>query len=296
MAGIALTEDTTFKLLVAQAHVGAENVDSQMERYVWKRRVDGQHIINLQYTWDKIVLAARIVAAVENPKDVAVISARDWGQRAVLKFASHTGATPIAGRFTPGTFTNQQQQKDFKEPRLIIVTDARVDHQPLIEASYVNIPTIALVNTDSPLQFVDVAIPCNNAAPQSIGLIYWLLCREVLRIRGKIPRNQDWEVMPDLFFWRDPAKEEEKPQEDDYNNADRRSQSESTSDFAKPGQYDALASQPDTITPSSSSSAWSAVDNSASNSGAPRSSNEAWSDVNSAATSADNSAWSGLNN
>jgi len=27
----------------------------------------------------------------------------------VLKFASYTGATPIAGRFTPGTFTNQIQ-------------------------------------------------------------------------------------------------------------------------------------------------------------------------------------------
>ncbi|XP_011815438.1 PREDICTED: uncharacterized protein LOC105524687 [Colobus angolensis palliatus] len=32
---------------------------------------------------------------------------QNTGQRAVLKFAAATGATPIAGRFTPGTFTNQ---------------------------------------------------------------------------------------------------------------------------------------------------------------------------------------------
>ena len=54
-------------------------------------------------------MAARAIAAIENPADVCVISARPYGQRAVLKFASATGATPIAGRFTPGTFTNQIQ-------------------------------------------------------------------------------------------------------------------------------------------------------------------------------------------
>lgn len=291
MSATALTEDITYKLLVSQAHVGAENMDSRMERYVWNKRVDGQHIINLQYTWDKIVLAARIIAAVDNPKDVAIISARDWGQRAVLKFASHTGATPIAGRFTPGTFTNQQQQKDFKEPRLIVVTDTRLDHQPLIEASYVNIPTIAFVNTDSPLQYVDIAIPCNNANPQSIGLIYWLLCREVLRIKGKIPRNQEWDVMPDLFFWRDPAKEEEKPQEEEALES-RRNQSESTSSFAKPGQYDALSSQPDTVSASSGgANPWEEGSGPASVSG-----NDAWNETSSSTSASADSPWSNLNN
>lgn len=55
------------------------------------------------------MLAARAIAAIENPADVYVISSRPMGQRAVLKFARHTGATPIAGRFTPGAFTNQIQ-------------------------------------------------------------------------------------------------------------------------------------------------------------------------------------------
>ena len=31
----------------------------------------------------------------------------------------------------------------------------------------------------------------------------WFLAREVLRLRGTQPRSEQWEVMPDLFFYRD---------------------------------------------------------------------------------------------
>ena len=85
-----------------------------MEPYVWKRRPDGIHVINIGKTWQKLILAARLIATIENPADVSVISARPYGQRAVLKFAAHVGATAIAGRFTPGAFTNYNS-RSFKE-------------------------------------------------------------------------------------------------------------------------------------------------------------------------------------
>ncbi|KAF9181907.1 structural constituent of ribosome, partial [Haplosporangium sp. Z 767] len=97
------------------------------------------------------------------------------------------------------------------EPRLIIVTDPLTDHQAIKEASYVNIPVIAFADTESPLRYVDVAIPTNNRSKHAIGLAYWLLAREVLRLRGTISRSAPWDIMVDMFFYRDP---EEKAEEE----------------------------------------------------------------------------------
>ncbi|CAK7273418.1 structural constituent of ribosome [Sporothrix epigloea] len=242
-ASFAATTQDIENLLAAQCHIGSKNLQVHMNPYLWKTRADGVNVINIGKTWEKIVLAARIIAAVDNPSDVCVISARPYGQRAVLKFASHTGAQAIAGRFTPGSFTNYIT-RSFKEPRLIVVTDPRTDAQAIKEASYVNIPVIALCDTDSPTDFVDVAIPTNNKGRHAIGLVWWLLAREVLRLRGTIyNRETPWDVMVDLYFYRDPeAEAEEKAAEEEKVGAIEEEPVVATDNFA--GDWEASAPAP----------------------------------------------------
>lgn len=202
-------ENDVRMLLSCNAHVGSVNITTHMTPYVFGRNEEGVHIFNPKFTLEKIRLAARVICGIENPADVCVVSGRSYGQRAVLKFAKYTGCTALATRFTPGTFTNQIQKK-YIEPRLLIVTDPITDHQPIMESSYMNMPVIAICDSDAPLRFIDIAIPSNNKGIKQIGIIYWMLAREVLRIRGQLPYTKEWDVMPDLFFFREPEERKKK--------------------------------------------------------------------------------------
>jgi len=198
------SEQDVMKMLAASTHIGRRKADASMNRYIWKKRPDGVNIINLEKTWAKIILAARILVTVRNPADIYIMSTRPYGQRGAIKFAHYTHATPLVGKWTPGAFTNPRN-KAFVEPRLLIVDDPVSCFAALRETSYTGIPVIALMGTDNNARFVDCGIPCNNRGKFSIGLMFWLLARELLRMRGDPTciRATPWKESVDLFFYRD---------------------------------------------------------------------------------------------
>jgi small subunit ribosomal protein SAe len=77
-----------------------------MKPYIYTRNKDGIYYLNIAKSWEKLMIAARCIAALENPKDVLVVSNRTFAQRAILKFATYTGANYFGGKWTPGILTN----------------------------------------------------------------------------------------------------------------------------------------------------------------------------------------------
>lgn len=222
-----LKEADVKRMLVATTHLGVRNIDRRMQFYIFDRQKDGTFVFNLQKVWAKIVFAARILVTIDDPAEIAVVANRPDAQRAILKFCKYTHATAFPGRFIPGNFTNRMNP-NYCEPRLLLVNDPVVDRQAILEASYVNIPTISLCNSDANLKFIDVAIPCNNKTPMSIGLIYWLLAREVLRLKGSILRTEEWDVKPDLFVALPEEIPTEEESEDFYDDDDEEDEEFST--------------------------------------------------------------------
>jgi len=212
------TSDDIKMMILADTHLSAQKCEPGMSTYVYGKAEAGVDpnlvgccLIDIQKTWDKIVLAARVLAAAEDPSSIYCVGQRVYAQRAIIKFAQAIGATAAPGRFTPGQFTNQVTQQ-FVEPRILVVADPRTDSQAVKESSYVNIPVIAFCGSDSPLHYVDIAVPGNNRSKESLGLLYWMLAREVLRIKSDIPRQHAWEVKVDLFIHKDPEEIDEAEQ------------------------------------------------------------------------------------
>ncbi|OBZ88288.1 40S ribosomal protein S0-A [Choanephora cucurbitarum] len=189
------TEQDVLLMLSAQCHLGTQNLNNRMKPYIFSRRPDGVHLFHLGKTWEKLMLAARILVTLP-PESIYVTSSTVKGRRPAIKLAHYLGGQSNQGRFVPGTFTNR-----LEEPSALVSMDPMTDFQAIKETGYCNMPVIALCNSYTSLRSVDVAIPCNNQGTQSIGLICWFLARAVIRLRGQLDYETPWAVIPDMFFY-----------------------------------------------------------------------------------------------
>ena len=190
-----LIDEDTF--LTCGVHIGTKQKSKDMEPYVYKVRDDGLRILNVNMTSEKVVEAAQFLKDFD-PKDVLVVSARQYGWKPATKFAESCGFECIAGRFTPGRLTNPEM-RFFIEPKVIVLTDPAADAQAFREATNIKIPVIAMCDSNNLTKNVDIVIPGNNKGRRSLALIYWLLSREILRIRGELAADEDLEETIDDF-------------------------------------------------------------------------------------------------
>lgn len=100
---------------------------------------------------------------------------------------------PFPGRFVPGTLTNPSLNL-YVEPKVIIVTDPAADQQALKEAVTSRIPVVGLCDANNETKYVDLVIPANNKGRRSLAIVYWLLTREVQKLKGIIETNSDFKT------------------------------------------------------------------------------------------------------
>ncbi|MDE1865168.1 MAG: 30S ribosomal protein S2 [Candidatus Micrarchaeota archaeon] len=168
--------------LEAGIHIATKSKSPGMKKFIYKVREDGLYLLDLKTIDDRIKDAAKMVASYE-PGSVVVTASRIYAIVPAQKFAELIGAKFIKGRVTPGIFTNPHRD-DFMEPKLILISDSRNEKQAIKEASKINMPIVALSDTDNSTKFIDLVIPVNNRGRRSLALVYYLLAREVLKGRG----------------------------------------------------------------------------------------------------------------
>jgi len=185
------------ELLSAGVHIGTKMKTKDMEPFIYRVRPDGLFVLDVKKTNERIKVAAKFLARFE-PSKIAVVAARLYAREPVRKFCEVTGATPVVGRFVPGSLSNPLYPRRI-EPDVVVVSDPRADSQAVRESTSLGIPVVALCSTDNNFSNIDLVIPTNNKGRRALAIIYWLLARQFLREKGEIPPDGDLPIPIEEF-------------------------------------------------------------------------------------------------
>jgi len=162
-------------------HIGMKSKTASMKRFIYKIRDDGLSVLNLKLLDERVGIASKFLS---KNKKILAVGRKTNAHKAAKRFAEIVGAYYVIGRFMPGTLTNPNYNK-FLEPDVVLLTDPLSDKQALKEAVDSRIPVVALCDTFNDTKNIDLVIPCNNKGRKSIGLVYWLLAREIMKNKGE---------------------------------------------------------------------------------------------------------------
>jgi len=178
-------------------HIGTKFRTKFMSRFIYKVRPDGLAVLNVQEINDRLKMAANMLSQYE-PEDILVLCRRENGWDPVKMFSKLTGIKSFAGRYPPGVLTNTNLN-GFIEAKIILIADPWPDRNAVKDAANLGIPIISLCDTNNEAKFVDLVIPCNNKGKKSLGLIFWILCKEYLKNKKKIKDDKEMKATLDDF-------------------------------------------------------------------------------------------------
>lgn len=176
-------------------HIGTKFRTKYMEQFIYKTRPDGLSVLNLQKIDERIKVAAAFLAQY-SPDDILIVGRRENSWKAVELFGKYAGVRVFAGRYPPGILTNPKLE-DYIEAKIVLVVDAMPDRNAVLDAVKMGIPIIALCDTNNLSIFIDLVVPCNNKGKKSLGLLFYILAKEFLTLKGK-PKEAEELKMEDF--------------------------------------------------------------------------------------------------
>lgn len=168
--------------LAAGVHVGTQIKTHHMKKFIYKVRQDGLYILDIRKLDERIRITAKFLSRYE-PQKILLVAARQYAFKPTQMFSKVVGTDYVIGRFAPGTLTNPAL-REYREPELVFVNDPTIDKQAVVEATKIGIPVVALCDTNNSATDIDLIIPTNNKGRKALALVYWLLAREVAKIKG----------------------------------------------------------------------------------------------------------------
>ncbi|MCS7121309.1 MAG: 30S ribosomal protein S2 [Archaeoglobaceae archaeon] len=168
--------------LAAGVHIGTQIKTHDMMKFIYKVRQDGLYILDIRKLDERIRIAAKFLSRYE-PSKILLVAARQYAFKPIQMFSKVIGTDYVIGRFIPGTLSNPAL-KEYKEPDLVFVNDPTIDKQAVNEATKIGIPVVALCDTNNSTSDIDLVIPTNNKGRKALALVYWLIAREVAKIKS----------------------------------------------------------------------------------------------------------------
>jgi len=162
-------------------HIGTKVMTADMKKYVYKRRADGLVIIDTEQI-DKRLRNAIAMLSHYSPKEIVIVCKREAGWKPLEKLGEATGIRVFTKKYPAGIITNSDLP-NFFECSIMLVSDQWLDKNPLADAIQMNIPVIALCDTNNVTASIDVIVPCNNKSNKSLGLIFYIIAKEYCKAK-----------------------------------------------------------------------------------------------------------------
>ena len=189
------------QLLEAGVHFGHQTRkwNPKMKKYIFAARHD-IHIIDLEMTAKLIEEAySFVVESVKAGKSVLFVGTKKQAQDAVKEEAERCGQYYVNSRWLGGCLTNFKTMRGRMEnlggiknmkgmPGVMFVVDPHNEDIAVAEARKLNIPIVAITDTNCDPDLIDYVIPGNDDAIRAIKLISSVIANAVIEAnQGETP-------------------------------------------------------------------------------------------------------------